>query len=1057
MIKDGPLIAKDQKVECIMHKDIEDEAAITSLTPMKLHKLRNFLFWVIVFLSCGFFYLFCYWWPSLRLKFIYVACPVEESKHILVVSKYFQEFTKIRRLKTKTLGELTVFHYQQLPYFFDGEKFAPLAFESELSYKSLIDTFGKGLNDESQITEKRTLFGICLILVPVQPLLKMIVSEAFNPFYIFQVYSVILWYFEDYYGYAIAIVIITLISLASSIITTRRGQLALHKLAKKTCRVKVIRNGASIELESTELVSGDLVEIDSQMELPCDLVLISGGCIVEEGMLTGESVPVIKDCLGYHADVKYDVEMDRRYTLYEGTRIIQTRNYSGSPIRAVVVRTGFKTVKGRLVRSIMYPKPNKFKFYEDSLKFIGFLALLTLVGFIVTIPRMIYLDYEGSILAIRALDLITITVPPALPACMAAGVAFAISRLKKERIFCISPNRVNVAGRIDMMVFDKTGTLTEDGMNLLGVQAMKNSKEMENLRTEADCLTPSMAECMASCHSLALVNGQLIGDTQDLQIFKATKWAYEEPDRENYDPLVKAIVKPAVMQVDPKVFDSQGEIVSMIDLGYELGVLHLFHFTSKLKRMGVIVKNLGSEQVMYYSKGAPEVLLEKCYNVPDDINIILAKYTKNGYRVLACACKALENFKYTQMTTMKIEDLESDGLEFIGLIILQNKLKPATIPSLKKLNRAGIKTIMATGDAVLTGIAVGRECGIINSSIPVYLGEIDKGEVVWELFSATEASKTTKMTKPPWLHHSFGDDYILALTGTTFAHLVSEAEIIDQERNQKTLDIVLEKCQIFARMAPEHKTLLVEKLQGLHYLVGMCGDGANDCGALKTADIGVSLSEADSSIAAPFTSQVADISSVLTVLKEGRCALTTSIQCFKFMALYSMIQFTSVSFLYWFYGGLTNNQFLCFDLFTVLPLSVLMSMTGPYAKLSRLQPPGELISFRILSSVISQALLQAIFQFGSFMVAINTFYAMPNIEPGTDPGMISMENTIIVFMSWAQYQIVCASFSIGKPWKKPSIMNVPFTVFQVLIAGAFFVCFFYDHEFIKDWLNVRIR
>jgi len=69
----------------------------------------------------------------------------------------------------------------------------------------------------------------------------------------------------------------------------------------------------------------------------------------------------------------------------------------------------------------------------------------------------------------------------------------------------------------------------------------------------------------------------------------------------------------------------------------------------------------------------------------------------------------------------------------------------------------------------------------------------------------------------------------------------------------------------------------------------MCGDGANDCGALKAADIGISLSEADSSIAAPFTSQIANISCVIDVLKEGRCALTTSLQCFKFMALYSMI------------------------------------------------------------------------------------------------------------------------------------------------------------------------
>lgn len=78
----------------------------------------------------------------------------------------------------------------------------------------------------------------------------------------------------------------------------------------------------------------------------------------------------------------------------------------------------------------------------------------------------------------------------------------------------------------------------------------------------------------------------------------------------------------------------------------------------------------------------------------------------------------------------------------------------------------------------------------------------------------------------------------------------------------------------------------------------MCGDGANDCGALKTADMGLSLSEAEASIAAPFTSRIPDISSVVILLREGRCALTTSFQCFKFIELYSMIQFISVTLLY---------------------------------------------------------------------------------------------------------------------------------------------------------------
>lgn len=106
---------------------------------------------------------------------------------------------------------------------------------------------------------------------------------------------------------------------------------------------------------------------------------------------------------------------------------------------------------------------------------------------------------------------------------------------------------------------------------------------------------------------------------------------------------------------------------------------------------------------------------------------------------------------------------------------------------------------------------------------------------------------------------------------------------------------MLVKGVIFARMSPDEKAELVERLQYLGYTVAFCGDGANDCGALKAADVGVSLSEAEASVAAPFTSQIPDIGCMVEIIKEGRAALVTSFSCFKYMALYSMIQFMTVT------------------------------------------------------------------------------------------------------------------------------------------------------------------
>lgn len=96
---------------------------------------------------------------------------------------------------------------------------------------------------------------------------------------------------------------------------------------------------------------------------------------------------------------------------------------------------------------------------------------------------------------------------------------------------------------------------------------------------------------------------------------------------------------------------------------------------------------------------------------------------------------------------------------------------------------------------------------------------------------------------------------------------------------------MLVKAQVFARMSPDEKNEVVERLQSLGFTVLMCGDGANDCAALKAADVGLSLSEAEASVAAPFTSQTPDISCVIEVIKEGRAALVTSFSCFKYMSV----------------------------------------------------------------------------------------------------------------------------------------------------------------------------
>jgi cation-transporting ATPase 13A3/4/5 len=134
----------------------------------------------------------------------------------------------------------------------------------------------------------------------------------------------------------------------------------------------------------------------------------------------------------------------------------------------MIKNTGFLTTKGSLIRDILYPKEVKFRFYTDGLKFVAIMAVVAILINVATIPKQREVGVTPAILLDRTLDMIFITVPPAIPAALSCGVVFAITRLKRQDIFCIAPPRINLAGQISTFVFDKTGTLTEEGLSVLG-------------------------------------------------------------------------------------------------------------------------------------------------------------------------------------------------------------------------------------------------------------------------------------------------------------------------------------------------------------------------------------------------------------------------------------------------------------------------------------------------------------------------------------------------------------------------------------------------------------
>uniref|UniRef100_A0A8C8H521 Polyamine-transporting ATPase 13A3 n=1 Tax=Oncorhynchus tshawytscha TaxID=74940 RepID=A0A8C8H521_ONCTS len=1054
--------------------------------------------WVLC--TGGFLLLLLYWMPEWCVKATCSRTTVREAEVVLLQSTVSHCPRYYGRNHSGYFSNYFIFSHQFIRYF--------TLHSTKYYWSDEVQNF-EVLTDLnfSEVTV-RLFFGVNEIAVKVPSVFKLLIKEVLNPFYIFQLFSVILWSADEYYYYAVAIVFMSVISIATSLYTIKKQYVMLHDMvaAHSIVRVSVCRANNDIEEAlSTDLVPGDVMVIPSNGTImPCDAVLVSGTCIVNESMLTGESVPVTKTNLpnpgegDKEGDGAYSMEEHKRHTLFCGTHIIQTRFYSGELVKAVVVRTGFSTAKGQLVRSILYPKPTDFKLYRDAYLFLLCLVAIAGIGFVYSIV----LSIMNKTIIIESLDIITITVPPALPAAMTAGIVYAQRRLKRIGIFCISPQRINICGQLNLVCFDKTGTLTEDGLDLWGVQRVENGSfhlSEENAYKES-LVKSQFVACMATCHSLTKIDGQLSGDPLDLKMFEATGWILEEATEEEtslHDRIMPTVVRPPKQLMPPEPVMSPEQDMELYDLSlaYEIGIVRQFPFSSALQRMCVVARLLGEKRMDAYLKGAPEVVASLCKKdtVPEDFADVLEDYTKQGFRVIALAHRRLES----KLTWHKVQNVNRDqmeaNMEFLGLIIMQNKLKAETAGVLEDLRRAHIRTVMVTGDNMLTAISVARDCGMIPPQDRVIIADAlpskdgQSAKINWRY-----ADKPSKhVGKAPRLEEieisledvchtdepTSQDQYHFAMSGKSFA--------VISEHFQDVLQKLVLRGTVFARMAPDQKTQLIEALQSVDYFVGMCGDGANDCGALKRAHGGISLSELEASVASPFTSRTPNISCVPSLIsllpsletnQEGRAALITSFCVFKFMALYSIIQYISVTLLYSILSNLGDFQFLFIDIAIILLIVFTMSLNPAWKELVSRRPPSGLISGPLLFSVLTQILICLGFQTIAFLwVRHQAWYDIwtpesdacnssphANFSPKhnsseDDHNIKNYENTSLFYVSSFQYLIVAIVFSKGKPFRQPSYKNWPFVVSCIGLYIFLFFIMFYPVSAIDEFLEVSVH
>ena len=283
------------------------------------------------------------------------------------------------------------------------------------------------------------------------------------------------------------------------------------------------------------------------------------------------------------------------------------------------------------------------------------------------------------------------------------------------------------------------------------------------------------------------------------------------------------------------------------------------------------------------------------------------------------------------------------------------------------------------------------------------------------------------------------DSFGIAIAGPTFERLflLNERYVKKKEEIFKSAHeafrLILKNGRVFARMAPNHKALLIEALNDEGFRTLMCGDGANDCSALRTAHVSISLSVEEASIAAHFTSRIPDISCVFELLREGKCSLATSMLTFKFMMLFSLINYFCLILMMVYITYLTDYQFLLIDLFIVFPTEVFLASHKPSEELTYHYVNSNLFSFPIMTSVLAHTVIIFVFQYGGFFI-LKHFYDWGH-SCGYDKDKWPLPchaNTIwFLFVLYQCFAVVLA-LVVTKPFKKPLYTNWPFLIYLVI-------------------------
>ena len=597
---------------------------------------------------------------------------------------------------------------------------------------------------------------------------------------------------------SIIILIVVILNAVIGVIQENKAEKSLEALQKLSAHVsKVIRNGKMEVIPAKELVPGDIVVLDTGDYVPADLRIIEAVNLKsQEASLTGESVPVEKSANTIEQE---EVDLgDRENILFSSSLITYGRG------KGIVVETGMNTEVGKIAGIINSAEETQTPLQEKLNKLGKTLGIAALV--ICAIIFVIGLLYgkDPIEMFMTAVSLAVAVIPEGLAAVSTIVLAIGVQRMVKRHAIVKKLPAVETLGSTTVICSDKTGTLTQNKMTVEKIFYNGKLLDAKEVKQNIDKNLEKLVYISMLCNDTKIsANNELTGDPTETALVDMGFNLQFEKNIYDKNPRIKEIP-----------FDSDRKLMTTVN---------------KINNKYVVLTKGGVDELLarcnkYLYDGEERNDLENYKKVITKNNEDMAK---DALRVLSMAYKEIDH----EPTDEEMKDIEQD-LIYVGMVGMIDPPRLEVKDAVDKCKKAGIKTVMITGDHKITAIAIAKSLGILQSEEE-------------------------------------------ALTGAELEKMSDE----DLTKN-------IRKYSVYARVSPEHKVRIVKAWQANGEIVAMTGDGVNDAPALKTADIGCAMGIVGTDVSKEASDVILtddNFATIVSSVEEGRRIYDNILKAIQFL------------------------------------------------------------------------------------------------------------------------------------------------------------------------------